>query len=46
MKIEARAPQFRLEHGALVRTGGATNLAASIAVAAAELLTSEDRARL
>lgn len=46
MKLEARVPQLRLEDGELVRTGDANSLAASIAVAAAELLTSEDRARL
>jgi predicted RNA-binding Zn ribbon-like protein len=46
MKLEARTPHVRLEHGELIRTGDAANLAASIAIAAAELLTSEDRARL
>lgn len=46
MKLEARAPHLRLEHGKLIRTGDAASLAASTAIAAAELLTSEDRARL
>lgn len=45
-KLDASTPHLRLEQGELIRTGDATSLAASIAVAAAELLTSEDRTRL
>jgi predicted RNA-binding Zn ribbon-like protein len=45
-KLQAKVPGLRLEDGQLVRTGDATGLAASIAVATAVLLTSEDRARL
>jgi predicted RNA-binding Zn ribbon-like protein len=45
-KLDAGTPHLRLEQGELIRTGDATSLAASIAIAAAELLTSEDRDRL
>lgn len=45
-KLDARVPRLRLEQGELIRSGDAASLAASIATAAAELLTGEDKARL
>ncbi|MFJ5955245.1 CGNR zinc finger domain-containing protein [Paenarthrobacter sp. NPDC092416] len=45
-KLEGRIPRLRFEAGGLIRTGDASSLATSIATAAAELLSGDERSKL